>query len=41
VQVVYNGALITWAIDREGRLADRLAAELDLLLAPYRAQSGN
>jgi hypothetical protein len=39
--VVHNGPLVSWAIDPEGRLADRLAAEFDLLLAPYRAQSGN
>ena len=36
VQVTYNGALVTWAIDREGSLTGRLRDELDLLLRPYR-----
>jgi AcrR family transcriptional regulator len=36
VQTVYNGALITWAIYRKGRLDAWLRRELDTLLAPYR-----
>jgi AcrR family transcriptional regulator len=36
VQTVYNGALITWAIYRRGRLDTWLRRELDTLLAPYR-----
>lgn len=37
VQTTYNGALITWAIYRRGRLATWLRRELETLLAPYRA----
>jgi len=37
VQTTYNGALITWAILRRGRLETWLRRELDTLLAPYRA----
>jgi AcrR family transcriptional regulator len=37
VQTAYNGALITWAIYRKGRLDAWLRRELDTLLAPYRA----
>ena len=36
VQNAYNGALITWAIDREGPLDDRIGVELDTLLAAFR-----
>jgi AcrR family transcriptional regulator len=36
VQNTYNGALITWAIDRRGRLETWLRRELDALLAPRR-----
>ena len=36
VQTTYNGALITWAIHREGRLETWLRRELDTLLAPHR-----
>ena len=35
VQTTYNGALITWAIHRRGRLGPWLRRELDTLLAPY------
>jgi AcrR family transcriptional regulator len=37
VQTTYNGALITWAIERRGRLDAWLRHELDTLLAPRRA----
>ncbi|MFC6883538.1 MULTISPECIES: TetR/AcrR family transcriptional regulator [Actinomadura] len=37
VQVAYNGALITWAIDGSGTLADALRAALTQLIDPYRA----
>jgi AcrR family transcriptional regulator len=37
VQTTYNGARITWAIYRKGRLDAWLRRELDTLLAPYRA----
>ena len=36
VQTTYNGALITWAIYRRGRLAAWLRRELETLLAPHR-----
>ena len=36
VQVTFNGALVTWAIEREGALADRLRDDLDVLLHLYR-----
>jgi AcrR family transcriptional regulator len=36
VQTTYNGALITWAIYRRGRLDTWLRRELDELLAPRR-----
>ena len=38
VQTTYNGALITWAIYRKGRLDAWLRRELDTLLAPYRSR---
>jgi AcrR family transcriptional regulator len=38
VQTTYNGALITWAIYRKGRLATWLRRELETLLAPHRAR---
>jgi AcrR family transcriptional regulator len=37
VQTTYNGAMITWAIYRKGRLDTWLRRELDTLLAPHRA----
>jgi AcrR family transcriptional regulator len=37
VQVTYNGALISWAIYRRGRVDAWLRRELKTLLAPYRA----
>jgi AcrR family transcriptional regulator len=36
VQTTYNGAMITWAIYRKGRLDTWLRRELDTLLAPHR-----
>jgi AcrR family transcriptional regulator len=36
LQVTYNGALVTWAIEREGALDDYLRRELEVTLAPYR-----
>jgi AcrR family transcriptional regulator len=36
VQVTYNGSLITWAVHREGRVEDWLAADLDAVLSPAR-----
>ena len=38
VQTTYNGALITWAIYRKGRLETWLRRELDTLLAPHRVR---
>jgi hypothetical protein len=37
VQTTYNGALITWAIYRRGKLETWLRRELDALLEPRRA----
>ena len=37
VLVAYNGALVTWAIDRDGTVAEWLRDQLDVLLGPYRA----
>ncbi len=37
---VYNGALVTWAIDGRGSLARWLTDRLDRVLAPYLASSG-
>ena len=36
VQVTYNGALVTWAIEREGTIAQWLRDDLDLLLQTFR-----
>jgi AcrR family transcriptional regulator len=36
VQTTYNGSLATWAVAREGTLADWLREDLDLMLQPYR-----
>jgi AcrR family transcriptional regulator len=38
VQTTYNGALITWAIRRDGELADWLRGQVDAVLAPYRTR---
>ena len=38
LQVTYNGALLTWAVYRTGRLDTWLRRELDGLLAPHRAE---
>jgi AcrR family transcriptional regulator len=35
VETVYNGALITWAIHRKGRVENHLEKQLETLLAPY------
>jgi AcrR family transcriptional regulator len=37
VQVAYNGALVTWAVDGRGSLASWLRRRVDDVLAPYRA----
>jgi AcrR family transcriptional regulator len=37
IQVTYNGALITWAIFRQGSLASWLRRELEFLLGPFLA----
>ncbi len=37
LDVVYNGALITWAIDRQGSLARRLGRQIDRAIGPYLA----
>jgi len=37
IQVTYNGALITWAIFRQGRLSSWLRRELEFILEPFRA----
>ena len=36
VQTTYNGALITWAIERETTLAEWMRSELEALLKPWR-----
>lgn len=36
VEATYNGALITWALHRDGALEDWMRARLELCLAPYR-----
>lgn len=38
IHVTYNGALITWAIFREGPLASHLRQELEFILRPFRAR---
>src|SRR5436190_8584061 len=38
VQTMFNGALILWAIDRQGTLVDRVRGELCFLLAPDRVR---
>ena len=35
VETVYNGALITWAVHRKGRLENHLQKQLETLLGPY------
>lgn len=37
VQAVYNGALLLWAVDPEGSAGDRLRAEVEAVLSPWRA----
>lgn len=36
VEAVYNGALITWAIHRNGRVENHLAKQLETVLGPVR-----
>ncbi len=36
VQVTYNGSLLTWAIYRQGPVADQVHHDVALLLEPYR-----
>ncbi len=36
VQVAYNGSLVTWAVQREGRIGDWLRDDLAYLLTPAR-----
>jgi AcrR family transcriptional regulator len=36
LQVAYNGALVTWAIHRQGRLNTWIRGQAELLLEPYR-----
>lgn len=40
VQTTYNGALITWAIYREGPVDEWLRQQLEALLEPYRTREG-
>ena len=37
VQAIVGGSLLQWAIDREGKVADRLREDLDVLLKPRAA----
>jgi AcrR family transcriptional regulator len=37
VQAIVGGSLLQWAIDREGKVADRLREDLDALLKPRAA----
>ena len=39
IQVAYNGALITWAIHRQGRLTTWIRGQAELLLRPHRPAS--
>ena len=39
VQTTFDGALILWAIDRQGALMDRVRDELGFLLDPFRVGS--
>jgi hypothetical protein len=36
LQVTFNGALVSWAIERDGALTDYLRRELEARLEPYR-----
>lgn len=40
VEVIYNGALLTWALYREGTAGDWMRADLESVLAPYRRRKG-
>ena len=40
VQTMIGGALLQWAIDREGKVNDRLREDLDTLLRPRAAAKG-
>jgi AcrR family transcriptional regulator len=35
VETIYNGALITWAVHRRGKVENHLQKQLDTLLQPY------
>ena len=37
LQVTFNGALVSWAIERDGALSDYLRRELEARLVPYRS----
>jgi AcrR family transcriptional regulator len=37
VQAVIGGSLLNWAVQRDGKAATRILADLETLLAPYRA----
>ena len=39
VETTYHGAMIGWAIHREGTLADWMREQVDAILAPYRPAS--
>ena len=41
VQATYNGSLVTWAIARDGPLADWLGGDLTTVISPYRIQGPN
>jgi hypothetical protein len=36
IEAVYNGALVSWAIHRSGRVDRWLARQIETVLAPYR-----
>ena len=40
IQELLHGALVTWAIYREGTARDWLRRDLEMLLAPYRRDEG-
>lgn len=40
VEAAYDGALLAWAIHREGRAEDRVREQIELLLAPRRRRAG-
>jgi hypothetical protein len=38
LHVAYNGSLITWAVGGHGALEESLRADLEAVLAPWRAR---